>query len=252
MTDDLDDGAPATVGHNRPPEPTPIERASELVAAANTWLTTVEEINDADRAGRAQTFVNQLRANRDDLDAALKAERKPHDDAIGEIKKRFTSPQSLTGIALQKLLALLKPWLGKEKQRLADEQAARQVEAEKTAAEAEALRKAAATAADPVEAELRARDAAKAAEQAARAAARKPQRAQIKSDLAPRAMGLTTRWHARVVDEKAALKSYAKNETVRLACLEVATRLATQLARSAKTKDAAPPGFEFYTTETPT
>src|ERR1700733_3632931 len=65
MTDALD--APA-VGHNRPPEPTPIERASELVANANLWLTTVEEINDADRAGRAQTFVNQLRGNRDDLD----------------------------------------------------------------------------------------------------------------------------------------------------------------------------------------
>ena len=120
MTDDLDD-APATVGHNQPPEPTPIERASELVANANLWLTTVEEINDADRAGRAQTFVNQLRENRDKLDAALKAERKPHDDAIGEIKKRFTPPQSLTGIALQKLLGLLKPWLDKEQKRIADE-----------------------------------------------------------------------------------------------------------------------------------
>ena len=251
MTDDLDD-APATVGHNRPPEPTPIERASALVANANLWLTTVEEINDGERAGRAQVFVSQLRENRDDLDAALKAERKPHDDAIGEIKKRFAPPQSLTGIALQKLLGLLKPWLDREQKRIADEQAARQVEAEKTKAEAEALRKAAATAADPVEAELRARDASKAAEQAARAAKRKPERAQVKSDLAPRAMGLTTRWHARVVDERLALKSYAKNETVRLACVEFATRLATHLARSAKTKDAAPPGFEFYTTETPT
>ena len=74
MADDLD-GAPATVGHNRPPEPTPIERASELVAAADTWLTTVEAIADAEQAGRAQTFVDQLRANRADLDAARKAER---------------------------------------------------------------------------------------------------------------------------------------------------------------------------------
>jgi hypothetical protein len=249
MTDDLD--APA-VGHNRPPEPTPIERASELVANANLWLTTVEEINDADRAGRAQTFVNQLRENRDKLEAARKAERAPFDLAISAIQIKYKQPDGLTGIALQKLLALLKPWLDKEQKRIDDEQRARQVEAEKTAAEAEALRKAAATAADPVEAELRARDAAKAAEQAARAAKRKPERAQVKSDLAPRAMGLTTRWHARVVDERLALKSYAKNETVRLACLEVATKLATQLARSAKTKDAAPPGFEFYTTESPT
>jgi hypothetical protein len=250
MTDDLD--APASVGHNRPPGPTPIERASELVANANLWLTTVEEINDADRAGRAQTFVNQLRENRDDLDAALKAERKPHDDAIGEIKTRFATPQSLTGIALQKLLGLLRPWLEKEKARIAYEHRARVIELERLRGNAEVLRKASATAADPVEAEQRARDAATAVEQAARAAKRKPERAQIKSDLAPRAMGLTTRWYARVVDERLALKSYAKNETVRAACLEVATRLATQLARSAKTKDAAPPGFEFYTTETPT
>ncbi len=251
MTDDLDD-APATVGHNRPPEPTPIERASALVANANLWLTTVEEINDADRAGRAQTFVNQLRENRDDLDAALKAERKPHDDAIGEIKKRYAPPQSLTGIALQKLLALLKPWLDKEKQRLADEQRARQVEAEKTAAEAEALRKAAATAADPVEAELRARDAAKAAEQAARAANRKPERPQIKSDLAPRAMSLRVTWHAEVVDETAALRAYAKNQSFRTAALEIALRLAGALARTAKDESAAPPGFRFFKKETPT
>lgn len=246
MTDD----APGP-GHNRPPDPS-IERAGELVAAANTWLTTVEAIADADQAGRAQTFVDQLRANRTDLDAALKAERKPHDDAIGEIKKRFTPPQGLTGIALQKLLALLQPWLKREEKRIADERTARQAEADRAAAEAERLRREAASSSSPVEAELAAQQAAKAAADAARLAAKKPDRPQIKSDTSPRAMSLRTTWHARVVDESKALKSYAKNETVRAACLEVATRLATQLARSAKTKDAAPPGFEFFTTETPT
>ena len=246
-----DDDAPGS-GHNRPPEPTPIERASELVAAANLWLTTVEAVADADQAGRAQTFVDQLRANRTDLDAALKAERAPHDQAIGEIKTRYTTPQGLTGIALRKLLDLLAPWLQREKTRIADEQAARKAEADRAAADAERLRREAAGAPDPVEAELRAQQAAKAAADAARLAARKPERAHVKGDMSPRAMGLTTRWHARVVDEKLALKSYAKNELVRATCLEVATRLATQLARSAKSKDAAPPGFEFYTTETPT
>jgi hypothetical protein len=249
MTDDLD--APATVGHNRPPDPS-IERAGELVAAANLWLTTVEAIADADQAGRAQTFVDQLRANRTDLDAALKAERKPHDDAIGEIKKRFTTPQGLTGIALRKLLDLLAPWLGKEKQRLADEQAARKVEADRAAVEAERLRREAAGAPDPVEAELRAQQAAKAAADAAKLAAKKPDRPQIKSDTSPRAMSLRTSWHAEVVDERLALRAFVKNESFRADCLEIAKAMANALARSAKSESAAPAGFRFFKKETPT
>jgi hypothetical protein len=250
MTDDLD--APATVGHNQPPPDSPIERAGALVANANLWLTTVEEINDADRAGRAQIFVNQLRENRADLDAARKKEREPFDLEIALIKSNYMGPDRLTGIALQKLLALLKPWLDKEKKRIDDEQAARQAEAKRAEADAEALRKAAATAADPVEAELRARDAAEAAKQAARAASRKPERAQIKSDLAPRAMTLKTTWHAEVTDESQALRSFAKNQTFRTEALEIAKRLAGNLARSAKSESAAPSGFRFFKKETPT
>ena len=62
-------------------------------------------------------------------------------------------------------------------------------------------------------------------------------------------MSLRENWRAEITDEKAALKTYAKNPDVRRVCLAEALRLASKLAREKKREGAAPPGFRFHKTE---
>lgn len=244
------DEVPAGLGHNQPPAPTPLERAGALVANANRWVEERKEISDSEQAGLAQGFITQLRDMRDDLDKAAKVERKPHDDAIIEIRRRYLDPVELVGIALGKMLGLSSTWLDKEKTRIARETAERQRAAEESRKRAEdAKREAASATSNTIEAELAAIRAEKEATAAAKLARKAPERATIKGDYSAKAMGLRTYWSAEVIDEAKALKSYARNPEVRAVCLAKALQLATQLAKETKREDAAPPGFRFVKSE---
>lgn len=238
-----------TIGHNQPP-PDPLARADELVANANRWSDERPEITDAEMAGTAQDFVRQLRANRDALDAAFKAERAPLDAAVAEVRTKYRTPLDLIAIAMTRMAEKLGPWLRREQQRLDEEADRRRRAAAEIAAQAEAARKAAEG--GSIEAELAARDAAKAAADAARLAERPPERARVKGDLSPRAMGLKPTHFAVVIDETAALRTYAKAPSVREVALIEATKLATAVAKATK-GDASkcPKGFEFRKRETP-
>jgi hypothetical protein len=142
----MNDEAPRGLGDNQPPEPTPLERGEELVAACNLWTATVPTIADAEQAGRAQAFIDQLRLETAAIEAAQKAERKPHDDAIVAIRARYRQPLELLGIALDRMKWLAGGWLDREKARIGREAAER----ERLAAEAEvAARVARETAARP-------------------------------------------------------------------------------------------------------
>ena len=48
----------------------------------------------------AQDFLKQLRQNRDDLEAAMKAERQPLDEAVAAIRVKYRDPLELVGIAI--------------------------------------------------------------------------------------------------------------------------------------------------------
>jgi hypothetical protein len=238
-------------GHNQPPDD-PIERSAELVAAAERWVAERPQITDAEMAGTAQEFINQLRANKTDLEAAEKAEREPFDQAVGVIRVRYRSRLELIGIALAKMREKIKPWLDAEQARIDQAAARRQQEAE--AARQQALdARAQADQTGSVEAEAKARQAEADLARIEKAAARGKGPAQVKGDLAPRAMSIRTTHYAVLIDEKKALQTYIGDPAVRAAGLLVATRLASALAKETR-GDATrcPPGFEFRRKETPT
>lgn len=245
----MDQPAPG-MGHNEPPEPTALERVPALVANANRWATERPEIVNAEQAGIAQGFVDQLRALRSDLDADAKREREPFELGLTAVKIRYRDPTEMVGIAIGKTLALIGPWLEKEKHRIADEAAAKKKAAEEAEAKAAQARQDA-SAAGTVEAELAARRAEEEAERTAAATTKKPDRAGVKGDYSARRMTLTTTWHAEPTDESLALRSFAKNHVVRKAALEAATRVAGAMAREKKDAAAAPPGWRFYPKESP-
>jgi hypothetical protein len=234
-------------GHNQPPE-SPIDRAASLVANANRWIAERPTIADNDTAGRAQDFVTQLRETKADLEAAWKAEREPHDKAIGELKTRYRTPLELVGIALTRMGEKLTPWLNAEQDRLREEAEQLRVAAAKAAADVERA-KAEAASSGTIEAELAARRAADDAKRLAKAASKPPARARVKGDLSRRAMTLHANWHAEVVDPDKALKFYGRDPTVRAAALQAATRIASDLATETKDESKAPPGFRFVRTE---
>lgn len=242
------------IGDNRPP-PDPLSTYEGLVANANRWTAERPEIVDDEMAGVAQEFVRQLRLCRDDLEAASKAERQPHDLAVAAIRIRYRTPLELIGIAMTRMGQKLTPWLSREQQRLDAEAAERARAARQAAIDAEAARKAAAQS-DTVEAELAVRHAEKAAAQAEKAAAKPAERAAVKGDMAKRAMTMRVVHFAIVIDEKEAYRSFSKavsvREAVKIAALEEATKLASALARESKGDPArCPAGFEFRKRETP-
>jgi hypothetical protein len=245
-----DDFLAPSLGHNRPPAPTPLDRAGELVANANRWVAERPSISDEETAGLGQGFVQQLRDCRADLEAALEKEREPLDLALYAVKVRYKDPLAMIDIALGKMGALLAPFLKAKDDRLRAEAEQRQRLADEAQQRAEhALERARAT--GTVEDQLAMERAAEEAEAARKAAGRPAKRAQVKGDYAPRAMSLKTYWHAEVTDADAALAHYGNDASVRLAALAAATKIASALARELKDERRAPPGFKFVKREVP-
>lgn len=248
MSDGLEEMGLPALGHNKPP--TPLERTPPLVDNCNRWLAERPEITDPEMAGAAQRFTLQLRTLRDDLAAALKADRKPHDDAIVAVRALYADPQELVRIALDKMEAKNRGWLKREQDRLDAERAERQRLADAARAEAARLDQAAQQEGASVETQLAAQRASDAAEAAADTALRTPTKARTRDDFAPRAMSLHARWKAKVVNERDALKHYAKHPAIRAAALAAIVKVATDLAKAVKgdtTKQ--PPGIEFWNDE---
>jgi hypothetical protein len=245
MTDGFEEiGLPA-LGHNKPPERTPIEWAGELVGRVNRWLKLRPKIVDSEMAGEAQITIDQLRKCRDDLDEELKRERKPHDEAIAELKKRYADPIAMAKDALNIMRQRAQDWLDREARRIADEHARRADAAAQAIENAVAAQAQAERPDATIEQRLEARRAMEQADELADAAADQPERARIKSDLARRAMTKVARWKAKITDETLALDHYRHEHSVIQAALEACTRLATAEAKERKGKDP-PPGFQFY------
>jgi hypothetical protein len=268
----MDTITPPGIGHNQGPGILELERAAELVANANRWVTERPEITDADMAGTAQGFVDQLRAASKELETARRAEKKPLEDQVKAIDDKYRDPAALLKLALDKLLRLSSAWLAKEKARKDEEARKVREEADRKRREAEeAAAKAAEEAkkkgGNALEAELAATRAQEEAEAARKLAEKKPERAQVKGDYSARAMTLRTYWHAKLAVERPAgnagadafkafevnralvLKHYAKSPAARDAMIEACLRIAGDEARKAKSAEAAPPGLVFFKEE---
>ena len=247
MTDGLEEMGLPPPGHNRPP-PDVVERADTLIDTVNRWLAERPLIVDAEQAGAAQLLVDQLRKARDDLDAERKAESEPLDLALYVVRLKYKRPTDKVEVALDAMRPKLTDWLQRERNRLNTEATARKLAAEQARAEANAAIERASTR-PSVEAELAAREATAAALDAEDAAGSGPARARVKGDYAERAMSLRSNWQARIVDEQAALKYYAKHPAVRIAALAAIRKIATSHAKQAKDPARSPPGVLFYNDE---
>jgi hypothetical protein len=229
--------------HNQPPEPLFI-RADELVSNCNRWLKERPVITDDDMAGAAQDFMGQLRRLRDALEAQHKERREPLDLALAALRIQFRQPLELIGIALNKMGALLTPFLQAKEARLKAEAERRQREADEAQQAAErALDKAMQT--GTVEDELALQRAAETAEDAAKLAGRRPARAQVRGDYSPRAASLTTYWSAEIVDEAKALEHFKDSKEVHDAALVAITKIGNRMARHFKDAKHSPPGLVF-------
>lgn len=201
------------MGHNNPPEPTPLEQARETISlldgeAAN-WFdgTPIENQAQADDVAR---LLDAARKAEKQFDANRKAEKQPHDDAAKAVdaawKPVITDAKRIVEIAK----AAQTTWLIKlDEEKRAREEAARK-EADAKAAEARRL----AEENDGSLAAAKARDAAiEEAKRAEAAAARAANdKANAKGEGMARAVSLRTIWRSEVEDRRAILNHIAKTD----------------------------------------
>jgi hypothetical protein len=247
MTDDLDHDLPSR-DHNEPPSDL-LLRTSELVANANRWLKERPKLTTDEEGGACDDFLGQLRENQADVKAAKQAEAKPHDEALDVIRAKYADSLELLDMAIRRLRALAGDFLRAKKNTLASKDAERQERARQALADAERLSREALKPGATLEAGLAAKRAHETAEQAAREASRK-QKAQVRGDYSKKALHLTTRWRAEVIDDAKALAHFAEHPEVRLAALDAIRKVAGAMARELKDEGAAPPGIKFVKEET--
>jgi hypothetical protein len=237
------------LGGNNPPEPTPIERAEELIPACDGW-TAKGALTSEDEARDLGEFLVQIRKARAGLVAERDELRRPYEDALLLIDLRFKTPIAKLEMAIEriagskKVTGLLADWMRREQDRLKAEADAARREAEARAREAEAAADRAAIDGS-IDAAVGAEEAARAAAEAEAAAKKAPVRAQVKGDLAPRAVHLRDYWSAVIKDWSLARRHYRKNEKVVAAYDKAVQAAADDDARHTKDVTKAPAGVEF-------
>jgi hypothetical protein len=200
------------IGHNNPPEPTPLEQARETISLldveASAWFDG-EPIQNERQAEDVARLLDAARKAEKQFDAHRKAEKQPHDDAAKAVdaawKPVITDAKRIVEIAK----AAQTTWLIK----LDDEKRAREAAARKEAEEKTAAALKLAQEADGSLAAAKARDAAiEEAKKAEAAAARAAHdKANAKGAGMARAVSLRTTWRAEVQDRRALLNHIAKN-----------------------------------------
>lgn len=226
------------IGHNNPPGPTPFElvekEIADLFEEATVWLdgATVETQAHADGIGN---LLSMLRAAEAKAEMMRVAEKKPLDEEIAKVQKKYApliadtkNMKGKTVLAAQACKAALQPWLDAEDRRLSAEAAAARAEADRKreAAEAALRTSEADNLAEREAAEEQLREARK-AETAANVASRRTATA---GGTFGRAAGLRTTHRAEVTDAKAFARWLWLND--RTAMDEYLADRASQLARA--------------------
>lgn len=238
----------ATMGHNNPPayDVEALEAikndASAFIEASNAWLKA--EVDSDEKAEKLADQIDGLRKLFKRVDEARKDAKKPHDDAGKEVQAAFTPVLD----RITKCADLLKPRLAVYAKAKAEAEAKRKAEelaaAAAAKAEAERLAKEAEASGDIdaiVEAEERAKEAAKQEKSAAR-----PASTGIRSASgAGRTMSLRKRKVCTITAINAAFASFREDSRV----AELLTRLANERANS-KDFEGAISGFKIEEVET--
>lgn len=239
------------LGHNKPPEPTALDRTAELVQGANraAAVPTLDE----ESAGRLQELLVQLQRCNTQIDTELTEARKPYDIIVGGIVKKYRDAKMLIGLSLTAVRGRLGPYLKEKEDRLKAEADQRRLDAEAAIRRAEQATTEAVKA-GTIEAALEAANAIDEADELTKAAAKPVERAQIKGEYAPKAMSLVVTWSAEVIDKDKAFRHFGKavevKSAMRRAGDEAVRKLANKLAIELKDESRAPPGVRFIRKET--
>jgi hypothetical protein len=189
---------------NRPPELIAQDAINKLVETANQWVTAHSVIEDEAIGTQCADFLNQLEAYQKRYDEAWDAEKKPHDEEIAKIRRKWAPLLNKIEACIQVVRPLHTAWLRLKKTRLADEREAKRREAEEAQRRADQLAAQAGAGSSAAATNLiLAKEAEQEAQQARKAAAAVPARAQSKGALGGRTRGLTQYWRAQVVDQDA-------------------------------------------------
>jgi len=258
------------LGHNRPPEPTALERAESLVVACDGW-TTKGPLQNEDEARELTEFLVQVRKSRDVLRAgvperqqhldALAAIRatvahlmEPHEQALEQIGARSAALLPRLDLAIERIAGskrvpgLLADWIKRKDAALKAEADAKRKAAEEAERIAEHAQDRAGIS-GTIDDAITAREAVEAAAELRDAAGRAPARAQVKGDLALKAVSLREYWSAEVVDWKAAGRHYKGEARVINGFRKAVQMCADDDARRLKDPALAPPGVRFHKRE---
>lgn len=203
----------AQMGHNNPPEPTPLEQARETISLldveASAWFdgAPIQNERQADDVAR---LLDSARKAEKQFDTARKSEKQPHDDAAKAVDAAWrpviTDAKRIVEIAK----AAQTTWLIKlDSEKRAREEAARK-EADAKAAEARRLVEEADGSLSAAKARDAAIEEARKAEAAAHRAAN--DKANAKGAGMARAVSLRTIWRSEVQDRRALLNHIAKRD----------------------------------------
>jgi hypothetical protein len=200
--------APATLGHNNPPEPSSFEgfdiHLTDLFEEAKHFLDGSGVNSDAE-AEAVSKLLDLIRTTSKDADKARAAEKKPHDDAGKAVQAKWKPLLDRADMAVDTCKRVLAPWLAKKEAeaRAAAEAARKEAEA-RAAAAAEAMRQADLNdLASREAAEALVKDAKKANADANRAEKARPQAAG-----GARATTLRSYFTAELTDARSALAHY--------------------------------------------
>lgn len=199
--------APA-IGHNNPPEPTPLEaftsHINDLFAEASNFLDG-DPIATEGQAEAVSKLLSDARDAGKDADKQRAAEKKPHDDAGKAVQAAWKPLIERAELAAETCKKALAPWLKAKDDALRAAALAAAKEAEEKAAAARALH--AKTDATDLAGQEAAEQALREADEAAKAAA-KADSAKAHATGGSRAVGLVSVWTATIVDRRAALNHY--------------------------------------------
>lgn len=201
----------AQIGHNNPPEPTPIEAARETISLLNlegsNWFDGQPIENELQAACVAKLLDDARKASKQ-FDSERKAENKPNEDAVKAVNAAWKPVIADAERIVECAKKAQTPWLIKldEEKRAREEEARREADAKVTEAHRLAMEN------DGSLAAAKARDdaieEAKKAEVFAGRAAR--DKANAKVEGMDRAIGLRTTFRAQVEDRRALLNHIAQ------------------------------------------
>lgn len=253
----MHDGNPREhIGANNPP---PFDqsvldaldaRVNEFILAGGDWRD-LGEIQTEEQAGDLNDYLSGLKKNRDEVEKARKAAKKPHDDASKAVQAAFTPLVTKIDFTIGKLRPMLTAFMDrKEAERRAAERAAREEAARAAKAAEEAAAKAAAR--NDIAGEVAAQEQAKAAAEKAKEAERLAKgRVSVASGSGGgRTASYRTYWRAEVANPRVAYMELSSGRHPEIAA-ELAETIRALGERVARSKDFNPetdtlPGFVFH------